>query len=78
MPKHTIEKKEKVFSSHAEAGLTSDLTHGLLAHSALVGVPGRLVMMRVWDEASTNTEKSEGFNLQVGGVSGKTMKIDAV
>jgi hypothetical protein len=34
--------------------------------------------MRVWDQAGTNTKQSEGFNLQVGGVSGKLMTISAV
>lgn len=34
--------------------------------------------MRVWDQAGTNTKQSEGFDLQVGGVSGKLMTISAV
>lgn len=34
--------------------------------------------MRVRDQAGANTEKSEGFNLQVGGVSGTIMKMSVV
>lgn len=45
------------------------LTHGLLAHSALVCVPGRLVVVGVGNEARTHSEQSEGLDLQVGRVS---------
>lgn len=31
-------------------------------------------MMRVRDEASTNAEKSEGFDLQMGGISIRLIK----
>lgn len=41
------------------------LTHGLLAHSALVCVPGRLVVVGVGNEASTHPEQREGLDLQV-------------
>lgn len=45
------------------------LTHGLLAHSALVRVPGRLVVVGVGNEARTHSQQSEGLDLQVGRVS---------
>lgn len=41
------------------------LTHGLLSHSALVCVPGRLVVVGVGNETSTHTEQREGLDLQV-------------
>lgn len=37
----------------------------LLSHGTLVCVSGRLIMMRVWNEASNYSKDSEGLNLQV-------------
>lgn len=48
------------------------LTHGLLAHGALVCVPGRLVVVGVGNEASAHPEQREGLNLQVCCVSAET------
>lgn len=45
------------------------LTHCLLAHSALVCVPGGLVVVGVRDETSTHPQQSEGLDLQVCRVS---------
>lgn len=41
------------------------LTHCLLAHSTLVCVPGRLIVMWIRNETSTHAEQREGFDLQV-------------
>ena len=41
------------------------LTHSLLAHCALVGVPWRLVMMRIGYQTSTHSQNREWFNLKV-------------
>ena len=51
-----------------------NLTHGLFPHGTLIRVSWGLVMVRVWDEASTDTKQSEGLNLQVGGISVKLIK----
>jgi hypothetical protein len=40
-------------------------TNGLFSHSALVGISGRLIMMRVWDEPRHSTENGEGFDFKV-------------
>lgn len=40
----------------------------LLAHSTLVGVPGRLVVVGVGDEACHHPQHCERLNLQVSGV----------
>lgn len=53
------------------------LTHGLLAHSTLVCVPGRLVVVGVGNEARTHSEQREGLNLQVRRFS-KEMNTHAV
>ena len=45
--------------------MMSQLTHGLLAHSALVGVSGRLVVVRVGDQTSTHPQDGERLNLQM-------------
>ena len=47
------------------------LTHGLLAHSTLVGIPGRLVVMRVGNQPSTNSQNGKWFYLQMGCLSEK-------
>ena len=41
------------------------LTHCLFAHSALVRVPGWLVVVGVGNEAGTHPEQREGLDLQV-------------
>lgn len=50
------------------------LTHGLLAHSTLVCVPGRLVVVGVGNEASTHSKQCERLDLQVCCVSRKKRK----
>lgn len=40
---------------HADMEIGDVDTHGLLAHGGLVGVPGRLVVIREGDDGSTNT-----------------------
>lgn len=40
----------------------------LLAHGALVGVPGGLIMVWVGDEAGDDPQHREGLDLQVGGL----------
>ena len=42
-----------------------ELTHGLLAHGTLVGIPRRLVVVRVGDQTSTHTKNGERLNLQM-------------
>lgn len=41
------------------------LTHGLLAHSTLVGVSRGLVMVGIRDQTSTNPKKSKRLNFQM-------------
>ena len=48
------------------AYIISCLTHGLLAHGTLVGVPGGLVVVGVGNQASTYAQDGERLNLQVG------------
>lgn len=50
------------------------LTHGLFPHGTLICVSRGLVVMRVRDQASTDSKESERFNLQVGGISIKLIK----
>ena len=40
-------------------------THGLFAHSALVGVARWLIVMRIWDKTCTDTKQREWFNLKM-------------
>ncbi len=46
-------------------GIARGHTHSLLAHGGLVGVPGRLVVVRERDDGSTNTQDHGGVNLAV-------------
>lgn len=50
-----------------EVGHTA-LTHGLLAHSTLIGVPGGLVMMGIRNQTSTNPQQSKRLNFQMSSV----------
>ena len=52
------------------------LTHGLLAHSTLVGIPGRLVVMRVGNQPCTNSQNGKGFYLQMGCLSEKNSNVN--
>ncbi len=51
---------------NAIALVASNRPHRLLAHGALVRVSRRLVVMRIWDQASANSQYSKWFDLQVG------------
>ena len=47
--------------------IIADRPDRLLAHSALIGVPWRLVMMRIGDQTSHHSEYREGVDFHVGG-----------
>ena len=47
--------------------VVGDRSHGLFSHGALVGVAGRLVVVRVGNEPSTDPEDREWLDLEVGG-----------
>ena len=47
--------------------VVGDGAHGLLAHGALVGVAGRLVVVREWNEPGAHPQDGERLDLQVGG-----------
>ena len=50
--------------SHVEVGDVD--THGLLSHSALVSVPGGLVVVREGDDGRANTKNHGRVNFAVG------------
>ena len=47
--------------------VVGDGSDGLLSHGALIGVSGRLVVVRVGNETGDGSEDGEGFDLEMGG-----------
>jgi hypothetical protein len=48
--------------------VVSNGTNSLLTHSTLVGVPRRLVVMRIWNKTGYGSKYSERFDFEMGGV----------